>query len=135
MPVWALEKDKLLKKSVLIDICLVITVVVTGCAAQRPPPAQMEAAFSKMSPGGFHISSTAPSNQILPYSICKAVWFAEKSHSATIGISPALVRPAAVANWATLETDVAINPASPQPSNLVVTIDEVAGACRKTWDW
>ncbi|RYF10809.1 MAG: hypothetical protein EOO77_20750 [Oxalobacteraceae bacterium] len=92
--------------------------------------------MTNISKAGFHLQVIAPADRILPYGICKAVWYAEKAHATTIALSPAQARPVQTANWASVDTDVTLNPTAPQPHSMkIVDVNDQASGCRKAWDW
>ena len=109
--------------------------------SQQPLAESMSATFYNMEDDLFSFQAIAPTEVILEYAICKAVWFAEKKQAMTISLSnpifnsvPKEPETSVPNGWATVDAIVYLNEQCPS-CRLFLKIPEIAEECRSGWDW
>jgi hypothetical protein len=114
--------------------------LLSGCASSE---ANMVAEFHDMSKTQLSVRSVAPPDVVREYTICKAVWMAEKQHVAQISLSNPVYGPPTMPGpvhfnfpdgWVSLEATAYLGTVGPG-GNPLFSVEEKAGPCRKGWDW
>jgi len=114
--------------------------LLSGCASSGP---NMVASFHDMSAAKLGVRAVAPPDVIREYTICKAVWMAEKSHVAQISLSnpaygpPTMPGPVSFefpSNWVSLDAMAYLGTVGPE-GNPLFSVADKATMCRKAWDW
>lgn len=117
--------------------------MIGSASAQNMNQPLMSTSFYGMKEEKFSLKAIAPKDVIRQYAVCKAVWFAEKKRAKNMSLSnpkysdkyEELGKLKTVPDgWIVIEATAYLSKTNPT-GNPFVSIEQMAVACRKSWDW